>query len=354
MAEEMTSKIKVGILGATGTIGQRFVQLLENHPWFEVTALAASERSVGKNYEEVVNWKLSNPIPDRMRSMAVLDAEPGFEATIVFSGLDAKVAGGIEEKFAKEGYAVISNSKNHRMDDDVPILLPEINADHLGLIEIQRARRGYEHGFIVTNSNCSTMTLCLALAPIEREFGIESVIVTTLQAVSGAGYPGVPSLDIVGNVIPFIGEEEEKIERETRKILGHFQNGKVEMHPMSVSATTTRVPVVDGHTESVNIKLRKKASLEEVKGALQSYTSLPQKLQLPSAPQHPVILKEELDRPQPRLDVNLEKGMATVVGRVRPCTIMDYKFVILGHNTIRGAAGAAILNAELLKAKGYF
>jgi aspartate-semialdehyde dehydrogenase len=347
-------KIKVGILGATGTVGQRFVQLLENHPWFEVTALAASERSVGKTYGEVVNWKLSTSLPDRIRNMAVIDTEPGFEATIVFSGLDAKVAGGIEQKFAEKGYAVISNSKNHRMDDDVPILLPEINAGHIGLIEIQRARRGYEHGFIVTNSNCSTMTLCLALAPIDREFGIESVIVTTLQAVSGAGYPGVPSLDIVGNVIPFIVEEEEKIERETRKIFGQFKAGKIIPHSMKVSAATTRVPVVDGHTESVNIKLRKEASLEEVKKTLRNYTSLPQKLQLPSAPKHPVILKEESDRPQPRLDVNLERGMATAVGRVRPCTIMDYKFVILGHNTIRGAAGAAILNAELLKAKGFF
>jgi aspartate-semialdehyde dehydrogenase len=350
----MTSKIKVGILGATGTVGQRFIQLLESHPWFEVTALAASERSAGKNYGEVVNWKLDTPIPDRIRNMSVKEATPNLDASIAFSGLDAKVAGEIEERFAKEGYAVISNSKNHRMDPDVPILLPEINHAHTGLIEIQRARRDYKNGFIVTNSNCSTMTLSLALAPIEDAFGIESVMVTTLQAVSGAGYPGVPSLDIVGNVIPYIGEEEEKIERETRKILGHFENGKVVPHPMNVSATTTRVSVIDGHTESVNIKLRKKATVEEIKSALRNYTSLPQTLKLPSAPEHPVIFKEEIDRPQPRLDVNLEKGMASVVGRIRPCPVLDYKFVVLGHNTIRGAAGAAILNAELLKAQGFF
>jgi aspartate-semialdehyde dehydrogenase len=350
----MTTKIKVGILGATGTVGQRFVQLLDKHPWFEVTALAASERSAGKTYNEAVHWRLDTPIPERVRDMPVLDAEPGFETRIAFSGLDAKVAGTIEERFAKAGYAVISNSKNHRMDNDVPILLPEINPEHLGLIEVQRQSREYDKGFIVTNSNCSAMTLCLALAPIDHGFGLESVVVTTLQAISGAGYPGVASLDIFGNVIPYIGEEEEKIERETKKILGRFKNGKVEMHAVKVSATTTRVPVVDGHTESVSVKLRKQASLDELKSAFRNYTSLPQRLRLPSAPEHPVVLREEIDRPQPRFDVNLEKGMATVVGRVRPCSILDYKFVILGHNTIRGAAGAAILNAELIKAQGFF
>jgi aspartate-semialdehyde dehydrogenase len=238
------------------------------------------------------------------------------------------------------------------MDDDVPILLPEINSAHLGLIEVQRKRRGYREGLIVTNSNCSAMTLCLALAPIDHMFGLDSVVVTTLQAVSGAGYPGVPSLDIIGNVIPYIEEEEEKIERETKKILGRFVDGRIEMHPVTVSATTTRVPVFDGHTESVSVKLRKQTSLDEIKNALGNYTSLPQRLRLPSAPEHPVVLREETDRPQPRFDVGLEKGMATVVGRVRPCPILDYKFVIVGHNTIRGAAGAAILNAELLKAQG--
>ncbi|MBI3659609.1 aspartate-semialdehyde dehydrogenase [Candidatus Acetothermia bacterium] len=349
----MSAKIKVAILGATGAVGQRFVQLLENHPWFEISALAASERSAGKAYTEAVNWKLDTPLPERVRKLPVLEAKPGFEAAIAFSGLDSKVAGPIEEEFAQAGYAVISNSKNHRMDEDVPLLLPEINADHIGLIEIQKNKRGYKKGFIVTNSNCSAMALCLGLAPIDQAFGIEKVMVTTLQAISGAGYPGVPALDIVGNVIPYIGEEEEKMERETQKILGKFKNGKIEKHPMILSATTTRVPVIDGHTESVNVKLQKRVSLDEVKSAFRNYSSVPQKLKLPSAPEHPVVLKEEIDRPQPRLDVNIQKGMATIVGRVRPCSIFDWKFVILGHNTIRGAAGAAILNAELLKSQGF-
>ncbi len=349
----MSAKIKVAVLGATGAVGQRFVQLLENHPWFEISALAASERSAGKIYEEAVNWKLDTPIPERARKLLVVEAKAGFDAQIAFSGLDSKVAGPIEQEFANAGYAVISNSKNHRMDEDVPLLLPEINADHIELIEIQKKNRSYKKGFIVTNSNCSAMTLCLALAPIDRMFGIEKVMVTTLQAISGAGYPGVPSLDIVGNVVPYIGEEEEKMERETQKILGKYKNSKIEKHPMLLSATTTRVPVIDGHTESVNVKLQKKVSLEEVKSAFRNYSSLPQKLKLPSAPGQPVVLKEEVDRPQPRLDVNINKGMSTIVGRVRPCPIFDYKFVILGHNTVRGAAGAAILNAELLKSQGF-
>lgn len=349
----MTQKIKVGVLGATGMVGQRFVQLLANHPWFEIAALAASERSVGKPYGEPAHWKQDIPIPEHVRHMPIVDVKPGFEARLVFSGLDARVAGPVEEDFARAGYVVVSNSKNHRMDDDVPILLPEINNEHMRLIETQRARRVYERGFIVTNANCATMALCLALAPLEQTFGIETVVVTTLQSLSGAGYPGVPSLDITGNIIPYIGEEEEKIEKETGKIFGQFKGGKIEPHPMRVSATATRVPVIDGHTESVNVKLRRQASLEEIKNAFRSYSSVPQKLKLPSAPEHPVVLKEEIDRPQPRLDVNLEKGMASVVGRVRQCPIFDYKFVILGHNTIRGAAGAAILNAELLMAQGF-
>lgn len=350
----MNRKLKVGILGATGTVGQRFVQLLDGHPWFELVALAASERSAGKLYRQAVTWKLDTPIPEYACKMPVLEAKPDLDCRIVFSGLDSKVAGPIEEEFAKAGYAVISNAKNHRMDEDVPILLPEINAEHLNLIELQRKRRGYTKGCIVTNANCSTMTLCLALAPLDELFGVERVMVTTMQAVSGAGYPGVPSVDILGNIIPFIAEEEEKIERETKKIMGALKNHKLEPHPMIVSATTTRVAVLDGHTESVSVKLCRPASLEEIKEAFRKYTSLPQKLKLPSAPECPVILKEEPDRPQPRLDVNLERGMATIVGRVRPCSICDYKFVILGHNTIRGAAGAAILNAELLIAQGFF
>jgi aspartate-semialdehyde dehydrogenase len=349
----MAAKIKVAILGATGMVGQRFVQLLQDHPWFEISALAASERSIGKPYAEAVRWKLDTPIPPRVRDLPVLEPKPDLEAHIVFSGLDASVAGPIEEHFAQAGYVVISNSKNHRMDEDVPLVVPEINPEHLALIERQQARRGYRKGFIVTNPNCSATTLCLALAPLEQAFGIVSVVVTTLQAVSGAGYPGVPSLDIMGNVIPYIGEEEEKIERETRKIFGRLRDHAIELHPMKVSATATRVPVLDGHTESVSVQLRTPATLEEITDALRNYRSLPQQLRLPSAPEHPIVLQEEPDRPQPRLDVYREKGMATVVGRVRPCSILDWKFVILGHNTLRGAAGAAILNAELLKAQGF-
>jgi aspartate-semialdehyde dehydrogenase len=349
----MAAKIKVAILGATGMVGQRFVQLLQDHPWFEISALAASERSIGKPYAEAVRWKLDTPIPPRVRDLPVLEPKPDLDAQIVFSGLDASVAGPIEEHFAQAGYAVISNSKNHRMDEDVPLVVPEINPEHLALIERQQARRGYRKGFIVTNPNCSATTLCLALAPLEQAFGIVSVVVTTLQAVSGAGYPGVPSLDIMGNVIPYIGEEEEKIERETRKIFGRLRDHAIELHPMKVSATATRVPVLDGHTESVSVQLRTPATLEEITDALRNYRSLPQQLRLPSAPEHPIVLQEEPDRPQPRLDVYREKGMATVVGRVRPCSILDWKFVILGHNTLRGAAGAAILNAELLKAQGF-
>ncbi|MCS6936883.1 MAG: aspartate-semialdehyde dehydrogenase [Candidatus Bipolaricaulota bacterium] len=346
-------KLKVGILGATGTVGQRFVQLLAEHPWFEVTALAASERSAGRTYKEAVRWKLDSPIPDKIAQLPVLEPKPDLDCSIVFSALDSSVAGPIEEEFARAGYAVFSNAKNHRMDDDVPILIPEINPEHLKLIELQRAQRRWK-GFIVTNGNCSTITLCLALAPLERDFGIESVLVTTMQAVSGAGYPGVPSLDILGNLIPYIDGEEEKIERETKKVFGTLRDQKIEPHPMTVSATTTRVAVLDGHSESVSVKLRRKASLNDIKESLRRYAALPQELKLPSAPTRPIVLREEPDRPQPRLDATLEKGMATVVGRVRACSVLDYKFVILGHNTLRGAAGAALLDAELLAAQGFW
>ncbi len=346
-------KCKVGILGATGTVGQRFVQLLENHPWFEVVYLAASEKSVGKLYGEACSWKLSEPMPERLRKMRLERLEPGlFQGILVFSGLTSDVAGPVEEDFARAGYAVISNARSHRMDEDVPLLIPEINAEHLKLIEAQKQKRHWK-GFIVTNPNCSTITLALALAPIDRAFGVESVFVSTMQAVSGAGYPGVPSLDILGNLIPFIAHEEEKIEQETRKIFGRLLSGRIEPHAMKLSAHTTRVAVLDGHTETVSVKLCRHTSLEEIKDVLRDYRSLPQELKLPSAPEHPVIVREEPDRPQPRLDVEIEGGMATVVGRVRPCPIFDVKFVLLGHNTIRGAAGAAILNAELLKAQGY-
>jgi aspartate-semialdehyde dehydrogenase len=343
--------IRVGVLGATGAVGQRFVQLLEAHPWFELAAVAASERSAGRRYGEACSWRLDAPMPAAARDLLVQPLEPKLDCEVVFSALDAAVAGPAEEAFAEAGYAVLSNSRNHRMDADVPLLVPEVNPDHVALIPTQRRRRGWR-GFIATNPNCSTTTLVLALAPLDRRFGVTAVAVTTLQAVSGAGYPGLPSLDILGNVIPGIAGEEEKIERETRKILGTMAGTEVSAHPATVSAQTTRVPVVDGHTASVFVSLRTDPGLEAVKEAFRAFRGAPQERRLPSAPDHPTLLMEEPDRPQPRLDLGLERGMASVVGRLRPCPLMGYKFVVLGHNTIRGAAGAALLNAELLHSEG--
>jgi aspartate-semialdehyde dehydrogenase len=344
-------KIRVGVLGATGAVGQRFVQLLAGHPWFDLAVVAASERSAGKRYAEACAWKLDVPMPAAARELVVQPAEPGLACEVVFSALDAVVAGPIEEAFAAAGYAVLSNARNHRMAGDVPLLVPEVNPDHTALLKVQRQRRGWR-GFIATNPNCSTATLVLALAPLERRFGLKAVVVTTLQAISGAGYPGLPSLDILGNVIPFIAGEEEKIERETRKILGTLAGETVAPHPVVVSAQTTRVPVVDGHTASVFVTLGSNPGIEEVREAFRAFRGEPQERELPSAPVHPTVLVDEDDRPQPRLDVNLERGMASVVGRVRRCELLGYKFIVLGHNTIRGAAGAALLNAELLQAQG--
>jgi aspartate-semialdehyde dehydrogenase len=351
----MKSKIKVGILGATGTVGQRFIQLLEKHPWFEVAFLTGSDRSVAQPYGEVCRWKLPTPMPERVKKMKVLESLPGPKAAIAFSGLGGEMAGQIEEDFARSGYAVISNASAHRMGADIPLLIPEINPEHLDLIKIQQEKRKFR-GYIVTNPNCSAITLSLALAPLDKAFGIKSLAVSTMQAISGAGYPGVASLDILGNIIPNIGSgsEEEKIETETKKIFGRYVKGFIEPHSMTISAQVNRVPVVEGHTESVFINFKKRASISKICEAIRSYTSLPQKLELPSAPAHPVVLKDEEDRPQPRLDVDLENGMATIVGRVRECNLFDAKFVILGHNTVRGAAGAALLNAELLHSQGYF
>ena len=344
-------KVRVGVLGATGAVGQRFVQLLAGHPWFDLVAVAASERSAGRSYGEACAWKLDVPMTAAARDLVVQPVEPKLPCELVFSALDAAVAGPVEEAFAGAGYAVLSNARNHRMDDDVPLLVPEVNPGHTALIAAQRKRRGWR-GFIATNPNCSTATLVLALAPLERRFGLKAVVVTTLQAISGAGYPGLPSLDILGNVIPFIAGEEEKVERETQKILGTMAGSGVTPHPVVVSAQTTRVPVVDGHTASVFVTLGSDPGLEAVRDAFRTYRGEPQERGLPSAPEHPTVLMDQDDRPQPRLDANLERGMASVVGRVRRCELMGYKFIVLGHNTIRGAAGAALLNAELLMAQG--
>jgi aspartate-semialdehyde dehydrogenase len=348
----MSTKIPVGVLGATGAVGQKFIRLLEGHPWFEVTEVAASERNSGRLYGDAVSWKQVTPVPEAVRSLEVRPCTPDLKCRIVFSGLDAAVAGPIEEDFARAGYVVLSNSKNHRLDEDVPLVIPEVNPEHLDLIPIQRRNRK-STGCIVTNSNCTTMFLAMALGPLHKAFTVEKVFMVSMQAVSGAGYPGVPSLDILGNVIPYISGEEEKVETETRKILGTFNGRTIDLADFPVSAQCNRVPVEDGHTESVSVKLARKTTAAEIADLLRGFSGLPQQLQLPSAPQQPFVLMDAPDRPQPRFDVDRSKGMATLVGRIRPCSIFDYKFTLLGHNTVRGAAGASILNAELLKARGF-
>ena len=340
--------IEVGVLGATGMVGQRFVSLLSQHPWFRCTWLGASERSEGKAYKSVAPWKLNTPIPGGSAERIVEACVPGKGPKVVFSGLDASVAGEIEGAFAAAGHVVITNARNFRMDPLVPLLIPEINADHLKLIGEQRRSKGWK-GAIVTNPNCSTIVLALALAPL-RQFNIRAVIVSTMQAVSGAGYPGVPSLDILGNVVPFISGEEEKMQSETLKILG--SDGGRAPYPAVVSAHTNRVAVIDGHTITVSVGFERKPAIEAIKEAMRSFAGKPQQLWLPSAPQPPLVVTEEPNRPQPRLDADLGGGMAITIGRVRECPVMHAKFVALGHNTIRGAAGAAILNAELMHSEG--
>jgi aspartate-semialdehyde dehydrogenase len=346
-----TSRIPVAVLGATGSVGQRFVQLLEHHPWFRLHEVVASERSAGKSYSDAADWRLDTLLPTDAAALTVKNLGSELESRLLFSGLDSSVAGDAEEHYANRGCAVVSNSKNHRMGADVPLLLPEINADHLGAIERQRARRG--GGYIVTNSNCSTMGLALAIAPIERRWGIDQLHVTTMQAVSGAGYNGVSSLAILDNVIPYISGEEEKIEIEPRKILGAWDGERFVYAPMRISAQTNRVPTIDGHLMTISLAVRGDVpTIDDVKDALRSFKGIPQELDLPSAPRQPIHVLEEPDRPQPRLDRDRERGMAVSVGRIRPCNLLHIRMVALVHNTIRGAAGAALLNAELLEAKG--
>ena len=342
--------IEVGILGATGVVGQQFVSRLAGHPWFRPTWLAASERSEGKAYAAIAPWRLAAPIPDALSGLTVEACVPGRGPRIVFSALDASVAGEIELAFAAAGHLVVSNARNYRMDPLVPLLIPEVNADHLTIVPEQQKAKGWK-GAIVTNPNCSTIVLAMALAPL-RQFDLRTVLVSTMQAVSGAGYPGVPSLDILGNVVPFIGGEEEKMESETLKILG-TQGGRTP-HGAVISAHTNRVPVVDGHIMTVSVDLGAKPSMPDIVAALNAFRGRPQELGLPSAPVPPVEVMTEPNRPQPRLDADRGDGMAVTVGRVRPCKASHAKFVALGHNTIRGAAGAAILNAELMAAEGYF
>ena len=349
----MSRKLRVGILGATGVVGQRFIQLLEDHPRFEVTALAASDRSQGKTYAEACTWRPPGEMPERVRMIVVESPAPPLDCDFVFSSLPGEIAGEAEESFALAGFPVITNSSPHRMDADVPLLIPEVNPEHLELIPTQRAARGYERGYIVTNPNCSTIVIAMALAPLHRSFGVESCIATTMQAISGAGYPGVASLDITDNVLPFIGGEEEKIESETVKILGHCDSETISDAEMKVSAQCNRVNVIDGHLAALRVKLSQPVSPAQVREALASFTSVPQELQLHSAPAKPIIVRDEVDRPQPRLDRDAGFGMSVTVGRIARDNVLDYRFLALGHNTIRGAAGAAILNAELLLARGY-
>jgi aspartate-semialdehyde dehydrogenase len=342
-------KIEVGILGATGMVGQHFIKFLQGNPWFDLKWLGASDRSTGKKYRDAMTWHLG-VVPETVADLTVEDCKPGNAPRLLFSAMDASVATDIERAFAQAGHVVVSNSRNHRMERDVPLLVPEINPDHLKLVPGQQRARGWK-GQIVTNPNCSTIVLTMGLAPL-KQFGITKIITTTMQAISGAGYPGVASMDIVGNVIPFIGNEEEKMEQETQKIMGEFRGDHIEPLHAPVSAHCNRVPVVDGHTVTVSVEFSAKPTLADLRHAIDTFTAVPQQRKLPSAPPRPVIYMEEQNRPQPRKDAERERGMAAFVGRLRKCPVLDYKFVAMGHNTVRGAAGAAVLNAELMLSEG--
>jgi aspartate-semialdehyde dehydrogenase len=347
----MEKKVEVGILGATGTVGQRFVQLLENHPWFELKWLGASDRSAGKPYREAAAWQLEGAPPAAVADRTVEECVPGRGPRLVFSSMSGSLAGEIERDFAAAGHVVVSNSSHYRMAPDVPLLVPEINPGHLGLLAAQRRERGWK-GAIVTNPNCAAVVLVMPLAAL-RSFGIRKVAVTTFQAVSGAGYPGVPSLDILGNVIPYIGgDEERKVESEPQKILGNLEGDRVRPLPFTVSASCNRVPSVDGHLVSASVEFERRPEREEILEALARFSGLPQERDLPSAPKRPIHVLEVQDRPQPRKDAGLERGMATAVGRLRECSLFQWKFAALSHNVLRGAAGAALLNAELMQSEG--
>jgi aspartate-semialdehyde dehydrogenase len=347
-------KFRAGVLGATGIVGQRLVQLLAGHPWFELTEVAASERSSGRKYSEAVTWHLNEPIPAAAASLLVKGLDPALDCDFVFSALDSSVAGPAEEEFARAGYPVVSNSKNHRMAPDVPLLIPEVNAAHLDAIPFQQKNRGYGTGFIVTNPNCSTAGLVLVLKPLADAFGLEKLFVVTMQAASGAGYPGVPSLDILGNVVPFISGEEEKLETEPQKLLGKWDGSRFVEAGLGISAHCNRVPVENGHLESVSMSLKKVATLAEVREVLRDFSVSEELAVLPTAVKNPIVVLDEENRPQPRRDVNAGNGMAAAVGRIRECPLLDVKLTLLSHNLLRGAAGAALLNAELLAARGFF
>jgi len=347
----MGKRFSVAILGATGMVGQRFIELLAEHPWFTITALTGSERRSGQRYGDAVTWRLPSTLPAHIADLPLLAPDAEFDASIVFSALPADEANSLEPLYASRGHFVFSNASSYRMAEDVPLLIPEINPEHLQVRTYQQQQRGWS-GMLVTNPNCSTIQIALALKPLHDAFTVRQLQVTTLQAISGAGYPGVASYDIIGNVVPYISSEEEKIERETRKILGDYQDNIFTPADIVISAQCTRVPVVEGHTTCISVGLGQSATTAEVTEALRSYRGLPQQQGLPSAPDPVIVVRDELDRPQPMRDVMTGKGMAIVVGRIRPCPLLGHKFVVLGHNTIRGAAGASILNAELLVQAG--
>lgn len=344
-------KIRVAVLGATGTVGQRFIQLLEGHPWFEVAALTGSERSAGKTYGEAARWVLDTPMPAAVRERPILPEDAELDTPLIFSALPSKTAGAIEERFAAAGHVVCTNASDHRMDPDVPLLIPEVNPEHLELVAVQRRRRGWS-GAIVANPNCTATGPTMALRPLHDSFGVTKVMLMSMQALSGAGYPGVPSYDAVDNVIPYIGGEEPKVETEPQKMLGTLSGDAVVDAPFALSAHCNRVPVLEGHLECLSVAFERPPALDELVAAMRGFRAAPQELKLPSAPAQPIVVRDEPDRPQTRRDRDAGRGMSTTVGRVRQCAILDYKFVCLSHNTIRGAAGGSLLNAELMYAQG--
>jgi len=347
-----TGHVDVAILGAPGAVGQRFIQLLEGHPWLRVAAVIGSDRSAGKSYAEATNWVLTGAPPADVAALTVLplDAEP--DTPLIFSALPGEIATERELELAAAGYVVCSNVKSHRMAEDVPLLIPEVNADHLGLIEVQRRRRGWSTGALVTSPNCTTTPVVMALAPL-KQFGISRISAVSMQAISGAGYPGVASLDVFDNVIPYIPGEEEKLESESRKMLGDLAGDRIRWLDAAVSAQCHRVPVLDGHTVAVSVTLDSKPDLAAIREAWETFSGPEEVRTLPSSPTAPLVVSSAPDRPQPRRDRDTGNGMSTVIGRLRPCPVLGYKFVVMAHNTVRGAAGGAILNAELLIAQGY-
>lgn len=344
--------VNVAVLGATGMVGQRFISLLQGHPWFQISAITGSERTAGKTYGEACRWVLDTPMPAAIREMPVLPSDARLDAPLIFSALPSSAAGPLEERLAQAGHIVCSNASNHRMAPDVPLLVPEVNPDHLELIDVQRRRRGWS-GAIVTNPNCTSTPLVMALRPLIDTFGVRTVMMVSLQALSGAGYPGIPSYDAVDNAIPYIGGEEPKVESEPQKMLGTLRDGEIELATFRSSAHCNRVPLLEGHLICVSVGLERTVTPSTVAEAMREFRAAPQELSLPSAPANPLVLRSEDDRPQPRRDRDVEKGMATVVGRVRDCPLFDVKFVAMAHNTIRGAAGGSLLNAELMLARGY-